>query len=83
VKFHGASASLHPAFEAARTAERARRTPPPVFGPPPPPAAAEFAAVADGWRFDVDEHGALVAVHDATNTRVVIATPNPDGGAPR
>jgi hypothetical protein len=81
VKWHGAAASLRPALEAARAADRAARTPPRFLGSLPATRtdtpAAEVTEVAAGWRFDVDEHGALIAVHDDTNTRVVIATPNP------
>jgi hypothetical protein len=43
-------------------------------------AAPEPGPVAPGWRLDVDPDGSLVAVHDPTDTRVVIATPNPENG---
>lgn len=103
VKVNWVAASLDPAREAARLAERKAATPPRVTGalPPTPPGLGPATADAPGplstapapdpppvvqptaWRFDVDpDTGALLAVHDPTQTRVVLATPNAEGTKP-
>lgn len=64
----GPWASLHPARDAQRHAQRIRRTQRTGSGP-----AARSAEAPPGfpWRLDVNSHGDLVAIHASGAVRVI------------
>lgn len=83
MKHRGPGASRQPARDAARAQARATRRAAggslggPVAGPRPLPAALLGAVGA--WLLVEDEDtGQLVALHEPSGTRTVLATPPPD-----
>jgi hypothetical protein len=73
MKHRGPGSSLHPAREAARTQARAATNPRPPRG-----TAAGLPRIGD-WVLDTGPAGELVAVHEPTGERTVLATPPAEG----